>query len=811
MSREQQKAASARLAFTVSGQVQGVGFRPFVYRLAHERGLAGSVRNTSRGVRIELQGPATVLEDFSRALVEEQPPLAAIVDVVREELPLDEDLENGKAEFVILHSSAGTGHNVLISPDTATCADCLREVADPDDRRHGYPFTNCTNCGPRYTITRSIPYDRPATSMACFPMCPDCQAEYDNPLDRRFHAQPNACPVCGPQVWLTDTSGAEQARGDEAVLRLAEALVQGRIAAIKGLGGFHLACLAWGETGAAAVAELRRRKRRRHKPLALMVPDLETARRLAAVDEAAASLMQGAQRPIVVCPLEVQAAGLAPEVAPDTDQIGLMLPYTPLHHVLFRRLVEVLGELPPVQRPLPALVMTSGNASGEPICLGNREALSRLGDIADIFLLHDRDILIRTDDSVVRPLPPTGGHPGGVQFFRRARGYTPKPVFLRPLGEGRAAASVLGVGPELKSTLCLTKGDQAFVSQHIGDLENIETLQFFREIAGHLQAILQTSPALIVRDLHPDYLSSRHAEQQGELPVRTLQHHFAHVHAVLAEHRHHGPALGLALDGTGLGDDGTLWGGELLLVDTASLEHRRLGRFSQIRLPGGEAAIREPWRIARGCLWQLGQSGRLEQGRRPWPWLGEFGRMSEMLPQLLEKGVNAPVTSSCGRLFDAVAALLGLASTISYEGQAAIRLEHVQDMTVREGYDCPLSAGDGLLELGTLGLFAQAAADWEAGAAAGVVSRRFHLGLMRGLARWAAAAAEATGVRQVALSGGVMQNRTLRLELPEALRAAGLEPLCHLELPPNDGCISLGQAAWGRLMLDRERALSPGK
>lgn len=787
-----------RLALTVSGQVQGVGFRPFVYRLALERSLTGCVRNTPQGVRIEIQGLAARVRDFARALQDEQPPLANIVSLAQEALPPVE----GEEAFEILHSSAGEGHNVLISPDTATCADCLREIADPKDRRYLYPFTNCTNCGPRYTITRRIPYDRATTSMACFPMCPECRAEYENPLDRRFHAQPNACPVCGPKVWLTDAKGARLADGLEALDRLAASLLEGRIAAIKGLGGFHLACLAWGASGAAAVAELRRRKSRQHKPLALMVPDLEVARRLAEVDGAAEKLLTGVEHPIVVCPLLPEALdngsapGLCPDVAPDTDQIGLMLPYTPLHFVLFQRLVEAGAALPEAGRPVPALVMTSGNFSGEPICLGNREALARLRQIADIFLLHDRDILIRSDDSVLRPLPEAGKD--AVQFFRRARGYTPRPVFLRPLGEG-GGPCVLGVGPELKNTLCLTKGDQAFVSQHIGDLENLETLGFFREIAEHLRNILQVRPQALIRDLHPDYLSSRFAQEQNELPVLTLQHHFAHIHAVLAEHKHHGPALGLALDGTGLGDDKTLWGGELLYVDTATLEHRRLGRFAQLRLPGGEAAIREPWRIAQACLWQV---GRREPGARVWPWLPEFERMSAMLPQLLEKRVNAPVTSSCGRLFDAVAALLGLGLRITYEGQAAILLERAQDMAAQEAYACPVSAGksgEELLVLDTMALFEQAAEDREAGVAAGVVSRRFHLGLTRGVTAWALEAARRTGVREVALSGGVLQNRTLRLEIPQALRAEGLIPLCHKEVPPNDGCISLGQAAWGRL------------
>ncbi len=784
-----------RRVLTVTGQVQGVGFRPFVYRLALERGLSGFVRNTPEGVRIEIQGQAELLEAFALYLEREAPPLAAIVTVqCADLLPIPD--ERG---FTIMQSSAGSGHNVLISPDTATCADCRREIMDPTDRRYHYPFTNCTNCGPRYTITRAIPYDRGTTSMACFPMCPLCAAEYANPLDRRFHAQPNACPVCGPKVWYVDPQDAftapDQAtlRGAAALDTVALALAQGRIAAVKGLGGFHLACLATGAVGQAAVAELRRRKQRPHKPLAIMVPDLETARAIVQVNGQAAALLTGAQRPIVLCP-KLTPSPMAPNVAPDTDQLGVMLPYTPLHHVLLHALSELLE-----QGLLPALIMTSGNMSAAPICLGNREGLQRLGRIADVFLLHNRDILIRTDDSVVRPLPATGDDPPDTQFFRRARGYTPSPVFLAPL-PGKEPPSVLGLGPELKNTLCLTKGNQAFVSQHIGDLENIETLGFFREIAEHLQAILQTHPQALIRDLHPDYLSSRHAMEQSELPVFTLQHHFAHIHAVLAEHRHQGAALGLALDGTGLGDDGTLWGGECLLVDTLTLEHRRLGRFSQILLPGGEKAIREPWRIARSCLHTLGVN---EPGSRPWPWLPEQERASALLPLLLEKGLNSPASSSCGRLFDAVSAMLGLTTAITYEGQAAIALETAQDMAESRAYGCSLGECDDLSVLDTLELFAQALTDWNAGVPAGVVSRRFHLGLIQGLADWAARCSRQTGVTVVALSGGAMQNRTLRLELPPALRRRDLVPLCHKYLPPNDGCISLGQAAWGRLLLHR--------
>ena len=775
-----------RRRFIVNGQVQGVGFRPFVYRIALARNLTGNVRNTSEGVVIEVQGPEDDVDAFGHDLVQTLPPLARIMDLRQEDVPGSPD----ESSFEIKASSGGHGHNVLISPDTATCPDCLRDMAAPDNRRYRYPFTNCTNCGPRYTITRSIPYDRPATSMACFPMCPDCQAEYENPLDRRFHAQPNACPVCGPKVWLTDKAGAHLAEGDAALQRLAAHLAAGDVAAIKGLGGFHLACDATNQT---AVAELRKRKNRPAKPLAIMVPDLDTARRFAGISAPETMLLQGRERPICLL-RKHEPCPAAPGVAPDTTHIGVMLPYTPLHHVLFEHLSSLAA--------LPALVMTSGNMSSEPICLGNREALARLGNIADLFLLHDRDILIRTDDSVVRIHPDNGE----TLFMRRARGYTPSPVFLAPAPEKSDAPCVLGLGPELKCTLCLTKGDQAFPSQHIGDMENLETLGFHKEINAHLQDILQVRPRLIVRDLHPDYMTSRLAEElaqdahaRGEnLPVLKLQHHYAHIHSVLAENQHAGPAVGLALDGTGYGEDGTIWGGECLFVDSKSLEHKRLAHFSPCALPGGEAAVREPWRIAQAMLWELDQR---EPDLENWSWGREYAQAATFLPQMLERGLNCPRTTSCGRLFDAVAALLGLTLRIDYEGQAAILLEAAQDHNETGAYPCGLLLNAEPAVLDTRSLFAACLHDHEQGESAGVVARRFHLGLIAGLADMAAHFCAREKTTHVALSGGVMQNLTLAVELPEALRMHGLTPLVHNLVPPNDACISLGQAAWGRQKL----------
>ncbi|WP_460139389.1 carbamoyltransferase HypF [Salidesulfovibrio brasiliensis] len=763
-----------RRRFTVTGQVQGVGFRPFVFRIAAENGVTGTVLNGSQGVVAEAQGTAEQVSAFGRDLAEKIPPLARVVSTDSEDI----EPVKGEDDFTIIASEGGEGHDVLISPDTATCKDCLADMRDPENPRHRYPFTNCTNCGPRYTITRSIPYDRPFTSMACFPLCTSCTEEYENPADRRFHAQPNACPDCGPQVWLADTEGEEIARGDKALGLLAGALRKGSVAAVKGLGGYHLACDA---TNADAVSLLRQRKNRPDKPLAVMVPDMDAVRELAEVMPEEEAWLTGKERPIVLlskrddCPLP-------DEVAPDTNFIGLMLPYTPLHHVLFEHLREQAPER------LPALVMTSGNMSSEPISLGNREAFARLGDIADRFLFHDRDILIRCDDSVMRMNP----YSGCPIMLRRARGFTPAPVFLEDDGP-----CVLGTGPELKCTLTLTKGDLAFPSQHIGDMENLETYGFYKEILAHLQDILKVRPERIVRDLHPDYMTSTLADelaQAMDIPVLTLQHHYAHIHAVLAENRVEGPAVGIALDGTGYGEDGTIWGGECLYVDSKTLDHERLARFAHLRLPGGEAAVREPWRIARAALWDMGH-------RDPefwWPWLAKHEAADRFLPQLLEKDINSPLTSSCGRLFDAASAMIGLCSTVSYEGQAAIRLEKAQDMTEHSAYPCPLLLDEQPAVLDTLALLDAVREDAQNGVPPGVIARRFHLGLINGLAEMAAAVSEALGINRVALSGGVMQNLTIAAELPMALEMIGLEVLMHTQVPPNDACISLGQAVWGR-------------
>jgi hydrogenase maturation protein HypF len=868
-------AQQRRIRLVAQGQVQGVGFRPFVFALAREYSLTGFVRNSPQGVLIEAQGDGADLAAFARSLEQRLPPLAHLTALEHEAcacLP-------GETSFIIGQSSTGSGHSVLISPDVCLCRDCLADMRDPGNRRFRYPFTNCTNCGPRFSITRSIPYDRLSTSMSCFPLCPDCAAEYGNPDERRFHAQPNACPVCGPQVWLfskkyacspagsaafpaaPDPAGKEAQetcpaaclKADAALRALAEILAAGGIAAIKGLGGFHVACDAGNDQ---AVASLRLRKNRPHKAFALMAAGLEDARLVAVLGPEEEALLSSPEHPAVICPALPYACGrlFSPLVAPDTSGIGLMLPYTPLHQVLLEYFAEALRqkEAKGITGRPAILVMTSGNPGGEPICLGNREALDGLGGMVDAFLFHNRDILVRVDDSVLRPLPGRG-----ALFYRRARGYVPRPIAL-PSSQHSADASVekpalpvvLGVGAELKNTLCLTKGEDAFVSQHIGDMSTVETAAFHQTAREHLAALLKVRVQAVVRDLHPDYLSSELAERLAEennIPLLILQHHFAHAHAVLAEHRHTGPALALTLDGTGLGEDGDLWGGEVLYLNSTAPnapEHKRLARFAPMALPGGEAAIREPWRIAHALLLRLGllredDSGKIfglppgpslqGDSRFSLPWLPEYAHSVRLLPRMLEKGLNTPWSTSCGRLFDAVSAVLGLCNAISYEGQAAVRLEEALHTAgaaygapaCEYSYPCPFgpavspperclptgAPGPDLLQLDTLSLFAAVYADSLRGTPVPIIAGRFHLSLAAGLAELSAHLGERLGVRHVGLSGGCFQNLPLSLALATALEKKGLVPLLHKELPPGDACISLGQAAWGRM---RIRAVQQG-
>jgi hydrogenase maturation protein HypF len=727
------------------------------------------VRNQSDGVEIEVSGPAGAIDSFIGSISSQPPPLARIVDVETSDLPY-RDLE----EFRIIGSKALESRSTLISPDVCTCRDCLRELFDPLDRRFRHPFINCTNCGPRYTIIKDIPYDRNNTTMAEFDMCPQCRLEYENPLDRRFHAQPNACPECGPHVWLEDGNQNVIALRDEAVVKAVELLGSGFVLAVKGLGGFHLAVKA---TDRAAVSRLRSRKVREEKPFAVMFPDLEEIGRYCLLSREEENLLTSQARPIVLLERRKDYTGppIAESVAPKNRRLGVFLPYTPLHFLLFQN------------ASCRALVMTSGNQSDEPIVMENEGARVRLNGIADYFLFHNREIYMRCDDSVTRVLDGTP-HP-----LRRARGYAPMPVFLH-----HAVPSVLGVGAELKNTVCLTRHKEAFLSQHIGDLENLETLRSFEHSVSHLERILEVEPQLIVHDLHPDYLNTQWALKQRNVPRMAVQHHHAHIAAVMAERRIEDPVIGLALDGTGFGTDGTIWGGEILRVDNVGFE--RIGCFRQVPMPGGAKAIKEPWRMAFSYLWSIDPDSAesryadvLESGvGRPSADCGA-NREVKIIEQMLSRRLNCPLTSSCGRLFDAAAVLSGIRLCVNYEGQAAIELE--QAVETDDGYyEAGLETGGGLILIDQFPIIEALVEDMRRRVARGVIAARFHNGLIRILGKAAVEAAERTGINRVALSGGVFQNAYLSERLERDLSRMGLEVYAHIEVPANDACISLGQA-----------------
>lgn len=759
---------SRRIRILAAGQVQGVGFRPFLWRLASSLGLTGFCRNTSAGVEIEVQGRD--VERFLQKLPSELPPLAKLSGCELTELPL----KAGESEFRIEDSLAGGSRAILVSPDVAVCENCLREIRDPANRRYGYPFANCTDCGPRFSITRSLPYDRMDTTMACFSLCPACAEEYGNPADRRFHAQPVACEKCGPRIWLVrkgESSLPDASNTEDALARAGEMILQGNILAIRGLGGFQLACAA---DHRKAVERLRMRKKRPHKALAVMSATIESAGELAQIDGHARELLTGSRKPIVLCPAHADLSMRA-WLCPDTARIGLMLPYTPLHALLLNWLSA---------HGCSHLVMTSANRSGEPICLGNREALERLSGIADAWLLHDRDILCRVDDSVL------GLSADRRTFFRRARGYVPEPIDLPAAG-----APVLGCGAQLKATCCIARGNKAFLGQHIGDLENVASADFYEEAYSHLSTLLAVEPELIVHDLHPDFFSTEFAKRLADdfaVPALGLQHHVAHAAACLAENGIYDPALALCLDGTGLGTDGQIWGGELLHVNLGEPSWQRLGSLEPFRLPGGEKAILEPWRIALALRWQAGEK--------------DFSEQESRILKLLQAGINTPLTTSAGRLFDAVSAQLGLCESISYEAQAAIRLETealngLPQKAVKSRH--VLLQRDNLAVLDSVALFRNVCEARLAGASAQEAAWLFHFELASGFAEMAASAAVSRGIRRVALTGGVFCNDLLCDMLVEKLGHYGLEPVLHSLTPPGDGSIALGQAVWGRQTLDK--------
>lgn len=779
-----------RRRIEVSGIVQGVGFRPYVYRLATDRHLTGSITNTSSGVTIEVQGPQAPIDDFVRRLPQEAPPLAHITDVSVREVPC-----NGDREFRIIASRTGEAVHTLISPDVATCDDCLRELLDPKDRRYRYTFINCTNCGPRFTIVRDIPYDRPRTSMAMFCMCPACQGEYEDPLNSRFHAQPNACWNCGPQLQLWDREGRVLEKEDP-VLATVSALKSGQVVAMKGLGGFHLAADA---TNASAVNLLRERKRRVEKPFAIMVPNLEAAEELCDVSAAGRDVLQSVQRPIVLLRRK-EVTAVAEQVAPFNRDLGVFLPYTPLHHLLF------------ADGGFTALVMTSGNLSEEPIAIDNDEARTRLGSLADYFLVHNREILLRCDDSVVRVRPNVNSfapsasssrtlrskafnrevrkedakYATRVQQLRRSRGFVPVPIFLQ-----KKMLPILAVGGELKNTICLTKDNHAFLSQHIGDLENLESYKFFEEAIDHLENILQIKPQIIAYDLHPDYFSTKWAlKRQGPSRVG-VQHHHAHIASCMAENHIDGDVIGFALDGTGYGTDGNIWGGEVLIANYAGFE--RVAYSEYVPLPGGAAAIHEPWRMAVSYL--AHHFGR-DFLNFKLPFLSGIERQKlELLLQMIDRRVNSPLTSSCGRLFDAVAALAGIRQQVNYEAQAAIELEMaIGDSNEDEVYPFDLARDSDSWIIGTRPLFEAVLRDIECRTPAALISARFHNGLAAVLAKIAVLLRERTGLDRVCLSGGTFNNFYFVEHLCERLLNDGFQVFTQNKVPSGDGGLSLGQA-----------------
>ena len=754
-----------RKKLRVTGVVQGVGFRPHVYNLARRLGLAGFVLNDGAGVVIELEGAPGTIDEFIGQL-KAAPPARARLDALEEE-----GLEpRGEEAFVIAESLPGEAET-LVSPDLATCGDCLDELLEQEDRRFRYPFINCTNCGPRFTIIEGVPYDRPKTTMASFVMCPACQAEYDDPSDRRFHAQPNACPACGPRLALWDASG-KRLETDDPLAEVKQSLFDGRVVAVKGLGGYHLACDA---TSAEAVETLRSRKYREDKPFAVMARDVAVVRRYCEVDEAELALLISEKRPIVLLPKK-EPCHLPEAIAPRNRYLGVMLPYTPLHHLLFDDDLEIL-------------VMTSGNRADEPIAYRDERVVEHLAGIADHYLAHDRPVARRVDDSVTRVFR------GREYRLRRSRGYVPLPLELnRAYGK-----SVLAVGAELKNTFCLTKGAQAFVSHHVGDLENVATVEAFEEGIAHFRELFDVEPDAVARDLHPDYLASRYAQASG-LPEVVVQHHHAHVASVLADAGYYeGRVIGVAFDGAGLGDDGAIWGGEFLIADLNGYE--RAAHLKYVPLPGGDRAAREPWRMALSWLYTLYGDGVL---KKRLPFLDEIPRgRREMVLEAAARGVNAPPTSSMGRLFDAVAALVGLRNFINYEGQAALELEQLASLEEEGAYEFSYGEGTPLI-IDALPVVEAAASDAVAGVAADVVAARFHNGLAAMVARVVAALRDKYALGTVALGGGCFQNITLLYKLVPMLEGAGFNVLIHSQVPTNDGGLSLGQAVVALARLEKD-------
>jgi hydrogenase maturation protein HypF len=742
-----------RACVHIEGIVQGVGFRPFVYHLALEHNLKGWVLNDEKGVAIEIEGGKDDVNGFLSGL-SSPPPIATIEKTAVSYQPI-----LGYTGFEIRVSKEGEERLALISPDIATCSDCLRELFDPQDRRFEYPFINCTNCGPRFTIIEDIPYDRPNTTMSPFSMCVPCSREYHDPLDRRFHAQPNACPECGPTLQLMDSLGNKLETHDP-ISDAVTLISMGKIVAIKGLGGFHLACDA---TSEGVVARLRARKFREDKPFAVMCKDLDVIYRFCILDSPSKELLESKERPIVILPKKKDAQ-IAPSVAPFQKTLGVMLPYTPLHYLLFKENIDIL-------------VMTSGNVSDEPIAFRNSEAFCRLKEIADFYLVHNREIRTRCDDSVIKPLKGKG------VFLRRARGYAPFPFKLNRHGK-----SILACGADLKNTFCLTKGDSAFLSQHTGDMENFETMDSFERGIELYKQLFQIEPELVVHDLHPDYLSTRYA-MSLELPKIGVQHHFAHALSCMAEYGVKGPCLAVVMDGTGYGEDGAVWGGEFLEVHVQ--EYKRLGHLRYVPLPGGDKAVQEPWRMAAVYLERI--YGDLEGLPMPFVNNLDLERWAQ-IRLAVRSHINSPLCSSTGRLFDAVSAILGIRTIVNYEGQAAIELEQIAEEWEKGEYPFEILHENGNIIVDPDPIIESIVEDLKRNESPGIISTRFHNSMARVISRMARKMRQENGLTDIFLSGGVFQNTLFLGKTWDILKEDGFKVHIHQKVPSNDGGISLGQA-----------------
>ena len=813
----------------VKGIVQGVGFRPFVYRMAKKYLINGWVLNAADGVYIHAEGESKLVDEFIMELSDNPPAASRVEEIDIKEVPL-EDFDSFEIRF---SDDDAVEETTLVSPELATCEDCVRELFNPNDRRYRYPFINCTNCGPRFTIIDHLPYDRVATSMAAFPMCEKCAAEYADPLDRRFHAQPDACFECGPSVtWSVGTDddklvGKTREESDAIFAAAVEMLMEGKILSVKGLGGFHLVCDA---NNAEAVAELRRRKRRDGKAFAVMAPAVAAVRALCFVSEEEEAVLTGASRPIVLLRKRPDGA-IGAGVADRLSELGVMVPYTPVQHLLMHDFAEAWEAAHPEEAaaacapgtPVPLLVMTSGNVHDEPICIADEEAREKLAGIADAFLGNNRPILTRFDDSVVRliQVDEVDGKPGyAIQFLRRARGYAPVPVSVAAEGAAPAEGVIFAAGPEQKNTFTLLRGTDGFVSQHIGDVENAETYDAWLATKDRFESLFEMEPAAVACDLHPEYLTSKWAHHQG-LPVTEVQHHHAHIVSVMAEHGLTDAVCGIAFDGTGYGVDGAIWGGEVLLANRSNFE--RFANFAYVPMPGGAAAIKHPLRMAYGVLWAY---DLLEHPAAAVA-LAPLGDEAEVCDTMIERGLNTPMTSSVGRLFDAASALLGICTEPSYEGEGAILLEAAMeaagadvagaaaaedaagvvpddDLAARERYavtaekntatETSTAEDTSVILLDAEATFHALLDDLEAGVPVSVIGRRFHDAMVSAIVMSAELVRALYGIATVALSGGVFMNRYLTEHVLADLAAAGFTAAINRDLPPNDGCISLGQA-----------------